>query len=193
MNFLSLDLEMNQPSGTIIQVGAVVGNLQTGEVIERFCEFVHTDEIISDYIIQLTKVTQADVDSAESLPAVYQKLRDLHKRHQCFRNPLVWGGGDSHELLHQMKTRFADFVNKDSAGQAIGDWWCFGHRWLDVKTLCQLIRFAQGFKMQGGLAKTLTYFGMQFRGTKHNAQDDAENTFLLAALLHKHFALIPKK
>ena len=33
---VSLDLELNQPSRRIIQIGAVVGNIRTGEIVSRF-------------------------------------------------------------------------------------------------------------------------------------------------------------
>jgi len=33
---VSMDLELNQPSRRIIQIGAVIGNIRTGEIVSRF-------------------------------------------------------------------------------------------------------------------------------------------------------------
>jgi hypothetical protein len=32
---VALDLEMNQPSGRVVQIGAVLGNVRTGEVVSQ--------------------------------------------------------------------------------------------------------------------------------------------------------------
>ena len=36
LNIISLDIEFEQPSEEIIQVGAMVGNLKTGEILEEY-------------------------------------------------------------------------------------------------------------------------------------------------------------
>jgi hypothetical protein len=33
---VALDLELNQPSGRIVQIGAVLGNVRTGEIVSHF-------------------------------------------------------------------------------------------------------------------------------------------------------------
>ncbi len=38
--YLSLDLEMEQPSQEIIQIGAVIGDIVTGEIKETFKAYV---------------------------------------------------------------------------------------------------------------------------------------------------------
>lgn len=168
--FTSLDLEMNQPSKKIIQIGAVVGNISTGEIIERISLFVNPKERINPGITELTKITQEDVNNGDTLENAYQKLQFVHLRHGSFINAITWGGGDSLELLNQLKQENVNFDEQS---------WCFGRRWIDAKTLFISWRLANGKPIQGGLAKTMTKFGLAFKGQKHNAMHDAENTFNL--------------
>lgn len=171
VNFLSLDLEMNQPSGKIIQVGAVVGNLRTGEIIDDLSVIVNPHETLNPFIIQLTGITPEMVTHGATLTEAYEHLTHMYKSHGCFTNPITWGGGDSLDLKQQLG---------DSATN-----WPFGRRWLDVKTIFQFHQLARGQKLQAGLAKALTRVGLAFKGRKHDARDDARNTFLLAHHLLK--------
>jgi inhibitor of KinA sporulation pathway (predicted exonuclease) len=169
--FTALDLEMNQPSGTIIQVGAVIGDIFTGQIFAEMSSCVKTSEQIRPDITQLTGIEQSDVDSARTLPEVYAELAKLHKEYGAFVNPLTWGGGDSAELKAQLPKEVP---------------WCFGRRWIDVKTLFVSWRIANKQPIQGGLAKSMTKVDLQFKGRKHNAVDDAKNTlFMYGAMLKK--------
>ena len=117
-------------------------------------------------ITQLTRITFQDVDSGGTLQEAYLALKALHEKHGSFVNCIVWGGGDSKELGDQLKLENPDFQG-----------WCFGRRWLDTKTLYISWRLANGQQVQGGLAKAMTKLGLNFQGQKHNALDDAFNTF----------------
>jgi len=173
-NYISLDLEMNQPSGKIIQIGAVVGSLLTGEIHEELSCFIRIDEPLTDYIIQLTGITEQDLaDKGMTLQEGYEKLVALHNKYNCMRNPLTWGGGDSAELREQLGLTDGNYI--------------FGRRWLDMKTIYQMWRLSQREKLQSGLAKSLTRLGINFQGRKHNATDDARNTFKMACALLKKF------
>lgn len=163
INLMSLDMEYNQPSRSIIQIGLVVGNLQSGEILESYCEHVYTKEIISDFIIGLTGIKQEDVDQGRHLGDIYSNIVMLHTKYECFRNPLTWGGGDAEDLRHALGLDDERYV--------------FGRRWIDAKTLFISRCLARDEKTQSGLAKSLTRLGMQFEGRKHNARDDAINTF----------------
>ena len=163
INILSLDMEFNQPTNTIIQVGFVIGNLKSGEILHEYESHVYTQEKIIPYITDLTKIKQEDVDNAPYLIDVYQDIKKLHKVYGCFRNCLTWGGGDSELLRSSLDLDNEMFV--------------FGRRWIDAKTLFVSRCFAKGEKHQAGLAKALTRMDMKFEGTKHTAKDDAYNTF----------------
>ncbi len=60
---VSLDLELNQPSRRIIQIGAVIGNIRTGEFVSRFASKVSPDEELSPAIAKLAKIKQQEVAS----------------------------------------------------------------------------------------------------------------------------------
>lgn len=173
INLMALDLELNKPSGSIIQIGAVVGNLKTGEILEEYLCHINVGEPIDPFITKLTGIRQEDVDRGYSLKTSYQQLIEMHKRYDCFRNCLTWGGGDSIELRKQLNLDNERFL--------------FGRRWLDAKTLFISYRFSKGLSHQAGLAKALVKMGMKFEGKKHQACDDALNTFRIYRNLLKEF------
>ena len=180
MNYLSLDLEMAQPSGKIIQIGACIGNIITGEILEQKSWFVSINEDLSPFITTLTGITDYDLQTwGWTLVEASQELFCMAKQYDCMVNPITWGGGDSKELKDQLQIEY----DKTIIGKVFD--WPFGRRWVDVKTVFQFRQLARGEKIQAGLAKALTKCGMSFKGRKHNALDDATNTFLLAHHLLK--------
>lgn len=164
--FTSLDLEMNQPSKKIIQIGACIGDISSGKIIDKLSVFINPNEKISAYITDLTKITQEDVDNGVTLEEGYEILKSFHEKYCSFVNCITWGGGDSQELLEQLKLENTNFSG-----------WCFGRRWIDVKTLFISWRFANKQPIQGGLARSMTKVGLNFIGQKHNATDDSVNAF----------------
>lgn len=165
MKITCLDLEMNQPSGKIIQIGAVVGDTENGSVIDRFRAYVDPGEPIAQFITDLTGVTEQDIkEKGKSLSYVYEGLREMHLRHNCFINPLTWGGGDSQEIFNQLPE------------EARANW-CFGRRWIDAKTIHVSKMISSGKVLSGGLSTSMKAYNMKFQGRKHDAQDDAENTW----------------
>lgn len=161
---ISLDLEFNQPSKRIIQVGATAGNLQSGLIESSFVAYVNPSEPIDPRISRLTGIEQHHVDAAQNVDFVYKQLSKWVSQFDGNRhiNPLTWGGGDS-----------------DSLRQALGEneEWIFGRRWIDAKTLFTAWRHSQSILAQGGLAKSMSKVGLRFEGQKHNALADAVNTW----------------
>jgi len=176
INLLSLDLELNQPSGTIIQVGAVVGNLASGEILAEYSAHIWTAEIINPTITQLTGIRQTDVLNGICLITAYRQLIQLHKDFNCFRNALVWGGGDSEYLKTQLEKSPSLPILHSAEGLKF---YLFGRRWIDAKTLYVSRCFKTDVPYQGGLSKAMTKLGLQFKGKKHQACDDARNTFYI--------------
>jgi inhibitor of KinA sporulation pathway (predicted exonuclease) len=172
---VALDLEMNQPSGRIIQVGAVLGNIRTGEIVSRFESKVNPDELLAPVIVELTGIQQREVDKAPALWNAYWLVKEWLEPYEEKRvmNPLTWGGGDSDTLREQL-------------GMS-GESWIFGRRWIDAKTIFVGWRMAQGEELQGGLARSMTKLGLSFEGKKHNALDDALNTFRIYRALLRRF------
>lgn len=166
MNVCSLDLEMNQPSNTIIQIGVCIGSTTTGEVLATGQWNIRTDETIDPFITKLTGFTQFDANSGVSLLEAYNDINEMYKEYQCSLNFITWGGGDSELFRKQLPE---------------GTPWLYGRRWFDIKTLYQAFTLASGKSVspRAGLAKALVRIGLAFKGTKHTAGDDAINTFLL--------------
>ena len=71
---VSLGLELNQPSRRIIQIGAVVGNIRTGEIVSRFDSKVSPDEELSPAIAKLTKIKQEEVDFGSRDPSLSRAI-----------------------------------------------------------------------------------------------------------------------
>lgn len=167
---VALDLEMNQPSGRVIQIGAVMGELESGREVSRFASWVCCDEELSPAISKLVGVRQTTLESlGVPLPDAYSALCDWLRPWNSERalNPLTWGGGDSTTLAEQLA----------GASSASVGYWPFGRRWLDVKTVYVAWQHSQGVAPVGGLARSMRHLGLSFQGQKHRADDDAWNTF----------------
>ena len=173
INLLSLDMELNQPSRTIIQIGCIIGNLKSGEILKEYLAFIKTDEIINPRITKLTGIKQSEINMGISLQQTYKDLKLFHETYGCFRNFLQWGQGDSEYLRKQLQLDDEIFLG--------------GRRTIDAKTIYVSYRFAHNLSHQAGLAKALVKLGLQFDGRKHNALDDARNTFIIYRELLKKY------
>ena len=178
MNVMSLDLELNQPSNSIIQIGIVIGSTESGAILEQKYWNIFIDEEINPYITTLTGITQDMVNNGIFISDAYKEMTELYNKHNCSLNMVTWGGGD-HRALQQQLKKFCD-INDISDIK-----WEYGHREFDVKTLFLSFALAQGMKTRSGLAKSMTRVGLNFEGTKHWAVDDAHNTFRLLIFLLK--------
>lgn len=166
MRLISLDLELEQPCNTIIQIGYVIGELETGEILRRRCLHVKIDAPVSDYIQNLTGISDAENKLlGMTLPEAYDQVTADVKELKPFINPLTWGGGDAELVRTQMGLDGERFI--------------FGRRWIDVKTVFIANRMRTGAPFFGGLGKSMARMGLKFEGRKHNALADAENTFIM--------------
>lgn len=172
MKIMSLDLEFNQPSQKIIEVGYVIGDVYTGEILERVSRLIRIDEKLNPRIIELTGITDEMLETGVSLAEAYAELARKHEEYGCFRNALTWGGGDSESLREQL---------------GLDHGWVLGRRWIDAKTLFVSRAIARQEKRQAGLARALKRMGKDFDGKKHRAADDALNTFTIYRILLRDF------
>lgn len=174
----TLDLEMNQPSRSIIQIGAVIGDIGTGAIIEQLDIKVNANETLNPNIIELTGLTQVQVDNGIPLVDAVAQLEGIIGSRKACKSPFVWGNGDLRTLKAQSQGEKAGLI------QGI-------FREVDLKTLHQAISLAKGRSMRGGLEKSMESYGLKFVGRAHDALVDAKNTFYLACYFHKQLATIP--
>lgn len=166
--FLALDLELNQPSGRIIQVGiALGGRLQPQADYFTQAWLLDPGEPIAPEIEALTGISDQLIAS-QAVPWA-QMVTELHAilaAQPHFVNPVSWGGGDATTLLAEIASRELSFPH-------------FGRRWLDVKTMHSLLSFATDKNPAGGLSRVMGRYGLPFIGKAHRADVDAFNTLRL--------------
>lgn len=193
----ALDLEMNQPSGKIIQIGAVKFNIDTAQVYDSINILVKIDEpLCTDDSIcnipQLTGITEARLakDGVDLMSAYKQTARfhnapvmiDEFTHTYGMVNPVVWGCGDNRTLRQQVQ----------EAGLSKDEFYCFGNREIDMKSFHQLIMMANNQPFAGGLSRSFHKWGGQFKGRAHDAEVDAYNTAMFACKIYKALRGIKK-
>jgi DNA polymerase III alpha subunit (gram-positive type) len=165
---MSLDCEYGQPSKRTIEIGAAIFDVKTGKQLGSFNTYVNPNEPISEFITNLTTITDEKVKNA---PQILEAYNELKKWHQSFKStvhtPIVWGGGasnDSHHIWSESKDTEHNFM---------------GFRTIDAKALYQSLAIYNEMGLQGGLGKACDKLGIGFEGVKHTALADAINTFRL--------------
>lgn len=161
MNIVSLDLEMNQPSRKIIEIGYTIFNPKSKILLIKSI-FVNPQEVLNPEIITLCNITQASVDGGCTLNEAYNIMCVDILRYQCFKNVMEWGT-DHFELRNQLGLKWEDYI--------------FKVRSLDVKSLFQMYTMSvPQTKTVAGLSKALEILGSTFHGLPHRAHTDSYNT-----------------
>jgi len=188
MNVLALDCEFNQPSGKTIQIGAAVYKASSGLLVEKFETYVNPGEPINQddsngitNIVKLTGITDRDVQNAPTIQEAYLRLKALHRKHKCFRNPIVWGSGVRNDSQHIHE----EAAIKDAEGNLEENF--MGYRVIDAKGLFQSVQIFHNGTVRGGLKNTCEELKIGFEGTAHTALADAMNTFRVWHYLTKRF------
>lgn len=179
MKFISIDLESNQPSGTIIQIGAAAFDTDARDpLMAKFVCYVNPDEEINwDQPLnngmtlgELLPFTQKEITEQGIAPDVaftqfWQWVIDIN----CGRKFIQWGRHDMEALVGQSKAagvfypqRIKDFNLK--------------------KTYQFLYQPANKLAQKYGLSGALKSCNIGFEGTAHDAYVDAYNTGVL--MLH---------
>jgi len=162
-NFIALDLELNQPSGKIIEIGIAIGNPTDG-ILKNTNWYVDPGESIDESIVELTGIDDSTIDmSATPMSFIVQDLTTIFESYQPFPNPVQWGGGD------------ADILRKEFLLQGF-DLKLFGRRHIDVKTIYSFLQISRGRSITGGLKGCMERYKVPFVGTPHRAMEDARNT-----------------
>lgn len=175
----AFDLEFEQPQGKInkagvvevidsetdreliIEIGAVVFDTKTGEIISIFEGFVNNNIKLSTFIKDLTHITQEQVDSGKSLKEVMKDLDKWLKKYKAFRQPICWG-------IDAETLRNVCNENKIK--------WQYAKASMNIKTVYQMLMEQQGKNHGGGLNVSLKGIGIDFKGIEHRGTMDALNT-----------------
>jgi DNA polymerase III epsilon subunit-like protein len=166
--YVSLDLEMNQPSNKIIQIGICIGSYDTPQKdwIKKYW-YVNPQEPLNPEIIALTGITDFDVQN-DNTPEdiIAQELSKLLRDNNVFVNPVTWGVGDAQLILKMFADLNIEFRH-------------FGRRWIDVKTFHTFLQLGKGKSFTGGLKSVMGGYKLQLEGLAHRADVDAYNTLRL--------------
>lgn len=173
MKIIVVDLENCQPSGKIIQIGASVWDLKRGIELGKFDMYANPQELPSQYITDLTGITQENIASAYSLAVVLSCFWNWCEKQNCGMQLGAWGG-DVYELIE--------------ASKAEGIW--HGRKFpkvLNIKEYSKVVRAAlPQSKKSGGLRNSMEVMGLTFEGLQHRAYIDAWNT---GKLLNHYYQL----
>lgn len=174
MNFIVYDLEATcwenrgKRQSEIIEIGAIKLN-EYAEVEDTFCRFVKpvVHPFLSPFCIQLTSITQVDVNRAAKFYTVVEEFQDWIEIDDEEYLLCSWGNYDKTQLI------------KDCEFHDIYSDWAEEH--INLKAQYQQIR---GLNKPFGLKKAVKAEGFEFEGTHHRGIDDAYN---LAKIFGKFF------
>lgn len=167
---IAIDLELNQPSGKIIELGYTIGDVVSGKIFSKQAHIINPEEPLgiipglNVHITDYTGITQELIDLAgTTLPYAYKQMCEDIKKYNPTVTVVQWGQGDSDCLREQLGLSWDDYV--------------FRQRIWDAKSLYQIHRCFQREGVAAGLEKAMKTLGMEFEGRPHRAIDDAYNTF----------------
>lgn len=165
-----VDLELNQPSQKIIQIGSVRVYPLTGTISPFYETFVNPNERLDPFIAKMTRINSKNLKGGKSLG---DSLREF------WRGVLEVGAlgawGDDCRMLYNAGV---------DAGVDIPE----GFPMYDLTRLCSFIDIAQGLPLRKvtGLKNNLRAYDLTFKGRHHNAQDDAHMTGELYLAMRNH-------
>ena len=147
MNFLAIDLEMNQPSGTIIQVGVYIFN-DKGEELQSSRIYINSGETLNPEIATLTGIKQEQLDNGISLVSAFEQIKWLRDNYKCAKQPVVWGAAYSNDS-HLFWKQTYKFTEEQIMSRTWEGGNPLGHRIIDVKSLWQTYCIFNGGSIKG--------------------------------------------
>ncbi len=172
-----LDLEMNQASGNIIEIGAVCYDVKLGDRTASFQNYVKLPEgeVLNPDITALTGITEENLANAPSLKDALELYWAWAVKSGCCKFIAAWGN-DYWVVIEESKALGVEYPSRMST--------------LNIKVMANIMRCAYpNTKATGGLANTLETFGLSFAGSQHRALVDAYNTQNVVKFLFENFRL----
>ncbi|MFK7873815.1 MAG: 3'-5' exonuclease [Oligoflexales bacterium] len=173
MKTIVFDLEMNQPSGTIIEIGAVKVDLKNRRIEDRFQSFCRLDnEDLNPEITTLTNIQPEDLTKAPHFKDASLQFWKWFSEAGCGKRLTAWGH-DTDILKKACDKQSIPYPEKIKV--------------FDLCSISEVFRFAADFpkKHRGGLKSSLEGFQIPFEGSQHRALDDAQATAQLFIHLYQ--------
>lgn len=166
LKLISLDCEYNQPSGKLIQVGAVLFR-PSGEILSTFESKVNPGEPLNPEIVELTRIQPSMVVGAPDATQVAHLLTGFKTTSQCNSIGVVWGAGRVNDISEVYRQ-----AGIESA---------FRVRVIDVKGVYTMLANQVSAKLRdrAGLEVAMGNVGLRWDetyGLPHDALADAHNT-----------------
>lgn len=176
MRVVCVDLELNQPTRKILQIGAVCFQPDNGKIVETFNQFVNPGEAISPQIVSLTGITDEIVKDSPNIVEAACYFNSFKNKLQINPIGIVWGAGASNDI---------SMIFEESGVES-----SFRSRIIDVKAVFQMLANASGahLRQQTGLKRACEVLNLGWDSTygePHNALADAYNTYRVYMLLSK--------
>ena len=159
MKTVVIDLEMNQPSHRIIQIGAIAFDARQRRVTDEFSVLVNPEEEVADEIVELTGLDPVAIGQSETLSHGLGYLFDWARD----KGSLWVAWGSDIDLVLSEAQRLSIEPNRFQS--------------LNMIPMARLLRCSmKGSARRGGLLKTMNSFNLEFEGRQHDALVDARNT-----------------
>lgn len=176
MKVIVLDCEFNQPSGKLIQIGAVLFDPANGRIFDTYMQFVNPNEPLNPEIVQLTRITDEMLKNAPDVKQAALNFTQWKEKNQANPIPITWGAGTSNDAK-----RIYDEAQVESP---------FTKRIIDTKGVYQMLANASSGHMRQkvGLKTAMENCGLEWDyryGAPHDALADAHNTMRIYMFLSK--------
>jgi len=103
MRVVAVDLEMNQPSTRIIQIGAVCFQPDKGVLVDTFDRFVNPGEPIAPEIQTLTGIGDDNVRNMPTIGETSTEFSAFKQRLHISPIGIVWGAGKSNDIRKNLR------------------------------------------------------------------------------------------
>lgn len=171
MKLMIVDCEFNQgPVPKLIQIGYVIANARSGQIILERSLYIDPFEPITQDIVELTGITDEIIkQKGMSLSDAYYVIKEDKKKLEFSAMVCQWGGhgevGDIQAIRRELGISWDDFP--------------FSRGVVDVKRIFMAYKAFAGGKSKKGLFGACEDLGLVFEGRQHDALNDAKNTFFV--------------
>lgn len=175
-DLIIIDVEFNQPSGKLLELGAVKLLRDGGIHPSSFSRLIQINEPISSYITNLTGIEETAMITASPLSEVLSSFQAWV--HTDTKNVILCSWGNY------------DIVKLREAYLESGIKYPFRNKSFDIKSIIVWLGYFFNIKSKSdGLGSMLKAWNINFEGNKHRARDDAYNTAKLLQTTWRYFDL----